>query len=59
MPYTFKLKKDMDILERVRSRAIKIIKGLEHLSYEKRLRDLGLFTLEKKRLRDSSIFIKF
>ena len=43
-------RRDMELLECIQRRATKMIPGMEQLSYEDRLRGLGLCSLEERRL---------
>lgn len=42
--------KDMDMLGKVQQRVMKMMKELEHLSYEKSLRKLWLFNIEEEKI---------
>ena len=48
--WSLQYRRDIDQLECIQKRATEMIHGVEHLSYKNRLRELGLFSPEKRRL---------
>lgn len=54
---TLKFKKDIDKVEQIQRWAARMMKELETISYENRLNEMNMFSLEKSWLREYMITI--
>ena len=55
MQFWSQLRKDIDAKERVQRKATRLIPDRARLSYEERLKEIGLHTRERRRLRRDMI----
>jgi len=53
--WALQYKKDVEAMEHFQIITVKLLKDVEHRSYRGRLRKLGLFSLEKRKLREDLI----
>lgn len=49
--WAYHYKKDIELMECIQRKSVKLAKGLENKKYEESLKELRLFSLEKSRLR--------